>query len=241
MTDTPPGSHRLMTAIDATWPAAEMRDHGGWVLRRGAGGGKRVSAASGSGDIADAVAGMAAWRQGPIFRLTPEDDALDTALDAEGYAIVDPVALYTGAATALTGQDSLQAKLYTASMRPALMEEIWRAGGIGPDRLAIMDRCAVPRAFLLSRAEDSPCGAAFVAIDGDVAMIHAIEVLTRWRRRGAGALLIQGAARFAVAQGARWLSLAVTEANAPARALYDRLGMRVTGRYHYRHLPGGTS
>ena len=56
-----PDSARLMAAIDATWPPAVLDRRGGWVLRRGAGGGKRVSAASGSGGVALAEAAMRDW------------------------------------------------------------------------------------------------------------------------------------------------------------------------------------
>ncbi|PJN94439.1 N-acetyltransferase, partial [Amaricoccus sp. HAR-UPW-R2A-40] len=38
-------------------------------------------------------------------------------------------------------------------------------------------------------------------------------------------------------RGAVTLALAVAEANAPARALYDRLGMAEAARYHYRIAP----
>ena len=85
-------------------------------------------------------------------------------------------------------------------------------------------------------------GVAFVAIakiDGcGIAMIHAIEVAPEHRRKGGGGLLIRGAASFAAEQDAAWLALAVTEANAPARALYERLGIARAGSYHYRVASG---
>ena len=65
-------------------------------------------------------------------------------------------------------------------------------------------------------------------------MVHAIEVVPAHRRLGAGETLLRGAASFAAGQGCDWLALAVTEANALARALYAKLGMEVVGRYHYR-------
>jgi uncharacterized protein (DUF2237 family) len=46
------------------------------------------------------------------------------------------------------------------------------------------------------------------------------------------------AARWAEAQEAGWIAVAVTEANAPARALYVGLGMAEAARYHYRAAPG---
>ena len=87
---------------------------------------------------------------------------------------------------------------------------------------------------LLARTDDRPVGVAFVAIDNDIAMIHAIEVAPEHRRKGGGAILLHGAASFAAQHGAYWLTLAVTEANAPARGLYEKLGMTPAGHYHYR-------
>ncbi|MEL6679458.1 MAG: GNAT family N-acetyltransferase, partial [Pseudomonadota bacterium] len=37
---------RLYDAVEATWPAAHMWQQDGWTMRDGAGGGKRVSAAT---------------------------------------------------------------------------------------------------------------------------------------------------------------------------------------------------
>lgn len=238
---TVPDCERLMAAVDATWPAAEVVDIGGWRLRRGAGGGKRVSAASplgrGGGTVGEAEAAMRGWRQAPLFRLTPADADCDAGLASLGYGIVDPVVLYAGPVGRLAGHGSHEAAVYRAAFAPAVMEEIWAAGGIGPGRLAVMGRAAGPCVRLLSRAGDTPCGAAFVGVDGEVAMIHAIEVLAAFRRRGAGRLLVEGAARFAAEAGAAWLALAVAEANSAARLLYDRLGMAEAGHYHYRIAP----
>lgn len=233
---TMPATDRLMEATDATWPAAEMLDFGGWRLRSGAGGGKRVSAASplGGGAVEDAEAVMREWGQPPLFRLTAADAELDSDLQRLGYQLIDEVVLYAGPVERLSGDGSHVAALYRCQFAPAIMEEIWAAGGIGPGRLRVMDRVSGPCARLLSRAADTPCGAAFVAVDGDVAMIHAIEVLPALRRQGAGRLLMEGAARFAADHGAAWLALAVTKANEPARALYGRMGMAEAGRYHYR-------
>jgi GNAT superfamily N-acetyltransferase len=241
-TEAPPHANRLLAAVDATWPPAETVDRGGWRLRRDARGGKRVSAASprGDGTIEAAEKAMRAWGQPPLFRLTPQEARLDAALAALGYALLDPVVLYAAPVDRLIGDASHMAACYRVEGLPAILEEIWAAGGIGPGRRAVMDRVDLPKTRLLSRADDIPCGAAFVAVDGDVAMIHAIEVLGRLRRKGAGRLLMEGAARFAAEHGARWLALAVTEANAPARGLYHQLGMSEAGSYHYRIAPEGS-
>lgn len=229
-----PDSARLLQALDATWAAAEFSEVAGWTVRRGEGGGNRVSAASGSGDIADAVKALAAWGQDPLFQLLPGQDDLDAELVAQGYRLHAPVVFYAAKAADMVGEQSHMAAAYRCHCRPAIMDEIWASGGIGPARLAIMDRVALPKQLLLSRAGDRPAGAAFVAVDQEVAMIHAVEVLPQYRRMGSAVLLMEVAARFAVEQGAEWLTLAVTQTNTGARALYERLGMQDVGRYHYR-------
>lgn len=242
-TATLPDNARLMAAMDATWPAAGQMRAGGWLLRDGAGGGQRVSAASPADDatwrstLAEAEAAMQTRGQTPLFRLTPADGACDAALAAQDYRLHDPVVFYAAPAADLAGEGAHMAALCRAAFPPAIMEEIWADGGIGPGRLAVMTRAAGPAMRLLSRAGDSPCGVAFVAIDDDMAMVHAIEVAPRHRRRGAARLLMEGAARFALEHGAAWLTLAVTKANAPARTLYERLGMAEAGSYHYRIAP----
>ena len=110
-----------------------------------------------------------------------------------------------------------------------------------PARRAIMDRALGPKMFLMSRASEKPAGVAFFAVDGDVAMIHAIEVLPALRRQGGGVLLMELAARMALEHGAETLALAVTQANTGACALYERLGMAVAGQYHYRLHPEDTA
>ena len=76
-------------------------------------------------------------------------------------------------------------------------------------------------------------GVAFVAADGPVAMIHAIEILPGFRRKGMATWLIRKAAEWAQAQGATRLALAVSRRNTSARALYDRIGFAEIGGYGY--------
>lgn len=243
-----PDPDRLMAAVDATWPPAEVRQADGWTLRRGAGGGKRVSAASVADpeapvpdiDLANEV--MRGWGQAPLYRLMPDgrsvEGELDAALEQRGYSIVDPVVVYLARAGELSDGRDETARVVRLSTRLALADEIWRAGGIGPARRAVMRRAAGPKTVMMARVADRAVGVAFVACDRDVAMIHAIEVLAGARRQGAGEVLLRGAASFAAEAGAHWLALAVTEANAAARALYQKLGMTEAGRYHYRCASG---
>lgn len=227
----------LFDAIDATWPPAETVDRDGWRLRRGAGGGKRVSAASRldpDADIEVAEAAMAAWGQPLLFQLRGGESDLDAALAGRGYAVVDPVIVYAAPAAALADDASEMSRVYRCAGPMALIEEIWAAGGIGPERLAVMERAVAPKVWLVARIEDRPGGAAFVSIHEGVAMIHAIEVAAPKRRKGAGEMLLRAAARFAAENGAETLALAVTRANDGANALYAKLGMTPAAEYHYR-------
>lgn len=239
-----PSPHRLFDALDATWPAAGFDDSAapGWRLRRGGGGGKRVSAATAltpGASVDAAIAAMNAMDQTPLFMVRPGEEALDADLAARGHAVIDPVVMYVAEAGALTGL-ALRKGVRWVEVRGrlALLDEIWAEGGIGEARLAVMARCEGPRTTIMARTDEAVAGCAHVAVDGEIAMIHAAEIRTSRRREGGGKALVAGAARFALDHGARWLALAVTTGNAPARGLYEGAGMQVVTGYHYRIASG---
>lgn len=236
---------RLADALEATWPAAAVDDAAapGWRLRRGDGGGKRVSAASALifGDVPDidaAEAAMTAMGQDRLFMLRPGEEALDHALSARGYDLIDPVVIYVGDPAVLAALKAPKGVRWVeARARLALLDDIWRGGGVGHGRRAVMARCTGPSAMLMARTDAATAGVAFVGVDGDVAMIHAVEVRPERRREGAGRALLAGAAQIALDHGATTLALAVTEANEGARALYEGARMAEAARYHYRLRP----
>jgi ribosomal protein S18 acetylase RimI-like enzyme len=226
-------------AVAATWPAAREVRVGPVTLREGLGGGSRVSAATVEGpwtgdDLDAAETGMAALGQGALFMLREGDTALDAALAARGYAVMDPVVGYVVAVEALALRRPPPVTTFEVWPPLAAQAEIWAEGGIGPARLAVMERAPGPKVAILGRLDDSPAGAGFVALHQGLAMVHAIEVRERFRRRGLGAHMLRAAAFWAREQGAGWVGLVVTEANAGARALYAGLGMVEVARYHYR-------
>jgi ribosomal protein S18 acetylase RimI-like enzyme len=228
----------LFAVLTATWPAAEILRLGPFTLRRGAGGGNRTSAATLDGplgDLADAEAAMRAWGQRPLFQLRPGEDALDRVLEARGYRLHEPSVLYAAPSERLAAPVGLAAIPCEAPL--ACMVETWAAEGVGPARLAVMDRAPEPRTWLLGRLEERPMGCAFVAVASGVAMLSALVVAPDARRRGLAARMARGAAAWAAAAGAATFGLAVTQANAPARALYESLGMAEAARYHYRIAP----
>ncbi len=228
----------LYAVMEATWPPAAVHRTGPFCLRDGQGGGKRVSAATAEGaweegDLDAAEAGMAAMGQEPLFQIRAGEAALDAALAARGYRIVDPVVGYAAPLSAFAPPPGpMEAFAHWPPLQIAA--DIWADAGIGPARLAVMARARGPHVAILGRTGDRAAGAAFVALAGDVAMLHALEVPQTLRRQGTAHRILRAAAEWAQGAGASTLSLVVTEANEGARRLYASFGMQGVGHYHYR-------
>lgn len=225
-------------AWQATWPAADYADHGGLRVGRGLGGGGRVSAARVVGDwdeadIAAAEATHAGWGQPALFAVEDGDGALAAALAARGYRAANPTLILSAPLGPLTDRAIPPVTALESWPPLAIQRDLWAAGGIGAARQAVMERVALPRAALLGRLHDRAAGAAFVAADGPVAMIHAIEVAPAFRRQGMAGWLLGAAADWALSVGADRLALAVGRANTAARAAYDKLGFAEVGAYDY--------
>jgi GNAT superfamily N-acetyltransferase len=228
-------------ATEATWPPAATSSLGPWLLRDGKGGGKRVSAATLAGEfdagaIADAEAAMRGAGEQPLFQLRPGDEALDEALAARGYAVVDPVVIYAAKLADLAQPAPPHMTTFPHWPPLGIAVDLWAEGGIGPARLDVMHRVQGPKCAILSRNSDRAAGVAFVALHGPIAMLHALEVTPAMRRKGSARHILQAAIQWAQDNGATDLGLAVTTANTAARALYASFGMRVVGQYHYRQL-----
>ncbi len=233
-----PDVHDLYDVIENTWPCAQRQNVGPWIIRDGAGGGKRVSAATSTrgdfGDIGQAEAAMAALGQPHLFMIRKGDDALDAELAARGYGVVDPVTLYTCPIATVASRPAPPMSAFTIWPPLAIMADLWADGGIDEHRLAVMHRAVTPKTSILARIKDRAAGSAFIAIHRRIAMIHAIEVAPSLRRNGTGNNIMRVAAQWAQNQGARYFSLVVTDANVAANALYCKAGLSVVGHYHYR-------
>ncbi|NUH65304.1 GNAT family N-acetyltransferase [Sulfitobacter sp. S0837] len=225
-------------AGEATWPAARRFDLGPWTLRDGQGGGKRVSAATARAsvtedDIPQAETAMREMGQRPLFMLREGDDAVDALLAARGYETLDPTTILNMPLRNLTDVPIPPVTAFCIWEPLAIMTEVWAAGGIGPARLAVMDRAAT-KTGLLARWNEKPAGVAFAGVHGDICMVHAVEVLPHQQRQGVATWIMRAAAHWGQAQGASQLSVLCVEANARAQALYAKLGFAPVGRYHYR-------
>ncbi|MGJ8626230.1 MAG: GNAT family N-acetyltransferase [Sulfitobacter sp.] len=230
----------LFEVIDQTWPAARRFEAGKWTLREGRGGGQRVSAATALGqvdcdDIDQAATAMREMGQTPLFMIRDGDAALDGALDAMGYAVVDTVTLYTLPIRQLTDVPIPRVTAFTIWEPLAIMAEIWEKGGVGPARLDVMARAKI-KTGVLARWNEQPAGVAFAGVHENICMAHAVEVLPHQRRQGVAEWMMRAAAFWGQAQGAADMAVLCVDQNKGANALYRSLGFASAGGYHYRKL-----
>ncbi|MBV1862834.1 MAG: GNAT family N-acetyltransferase [Rhodobacteraceae bacterium] len=236
-----PSKTELFQAIDATWPAFAMRTKGIWTLREGKGAGQRVSAASTAKiarkeDVEQAASVMREMGQAPLFMVRGEQPELDGLLEDQGYQIVDPVDVLMMRCESLAEYDQSSLQVIFSKGPLAIMEEIWQDGGIDAPRLAVMDRAAEPNTCLMGRYKNRPVGVSFLGCYQDIAMVHAVEVLTSARKQGVAEAMMRGAAWWAAQQNTEWFTCLTTSENAPAQGLYRKMGMEVAAHYHYRKL-----
>ena len=74
-------------------------------------------------------------------------------------------------------------------------------------------------------------GCAFVGCYDGIAMIHALEIAEHARGQGEGTKLVQAAEAWAPA---RKMAALTVQTNTASRALFEKLGYCLVGRYHYR-------
>ncbi|TRD22068.1 GNAT family N-acetyltransferase [Palleronia caenipelagi] len=220
-----------------TWPAAATERLGPFTLRDGAGGGKRTEAATCNGvpddaTLDEAEAALTARQRPLLFRLRSDETAFDEMLAARGYARIDPTLWLSRPLTEAPSPPPVTGFAIWPPLQ--VQREIWDEGDVPETRRAVMARVAVPKVSVLGRASDKPAGTLFVAVSGRTAVVHALHVRPECRRQSMARHLMAHAERWAMRRGAREIGLFVTEANAPARALYGTLGFEGGPCYHYR-------
>lgn len=232
----------LAEAFEATWPAAEYADAGGFRVGRGMGAGGRVSSARRVGDwthddIKAAIHQHVQWRQPPLFRAYDDDRALTGALAEHGYCRENPTAIMALETSALIDREIPPVTAFAIWPPLAIQREIWASGNINPARQKVMMAVATPRSSILGRIADRAAGTAFVAVHRGVAMVHCVEILPDFRRRGLAGWMMRCAAFWAAEQEADRIGLAVSRANTGAVALYRQLGFQEVAGYSYYARP----
>ncbi|TYP86788.1 GNAT family N-acetyltransferase [Blastococcus xanthinilyticus] len=228
-----------------TWRGLEEQPYGDWLLRAGGGFTGRANSVLVLGNppagLPAAVADVTRWyreRGLPARACVPGPAAdADAALAAAGWGRDEDTVVLTGPAGPWPCPD-VPVVLADAP------DEVWltgyRAGGALPaSATAVLRRAEQPR-FASVRPYPPPAPAVAVArgaVAEDVLVISAVTVDERHRRRGLATALMTTLAADARSRGARCCVLQVTASNAPALALYARLGFTEHHRYHYRTAP----
>lgn len=224
-----PDVYALYDATDATWPSASVTMQDGWIIKDGAGGGKRVSAALQIDPLAkilDAERAMQAIGQDRLFQIRTNEGTLDAELEELGYTLIDRVVLLLAPLADLTKDNRFQSQ---NTPNPAL-KKIWADGGVGPARLDVMQRATCKKSII--HIDDR--AVAYAGIHKGICMAHAVEVSKRHRRQGLGKEIMHAVAGWADQQGAEFMAVITVMNNTPARTLYQNLGMAEVGHYHYR-------
>lgn len=240
----------------ATWRPAEVLELDGWSLGLSAGFTRRANSvvpwrSPASVAVAlDTVEAEYADRGLPaIVRIDADAQpaGLDARLAARGYARVATTRvlvtdLPTPPPDAVEGAPGALGEPGTAVTCAQDPDEDWLAGWLDvkapgrPVDRAVARRVLTgsPAVYLTARDAEGVAGVVRAAFAEEWAGLSCLMVAPRARRRGLARALSDAALREAGRRGAARAFLQVEADNAPAVALYERLGFVVADEYHYR-------
>lgn len=231
------------------WPAPRRVAHRGWALYFAAG-------HTGRANSANAVVPLAAVgdtdidlieaeyrRQGlpPMFRLTPLTPSdLGPRLAARGYVVAGESKVLFRPLDGLAGAAPDAAVRVQERLDQAWMDAYRRMNpvpeGEMPALLAILSGIAVRPRFATLWQDGKPVAACLSVIDRGWAGFYKVACHPDRRGQGLSRRLMTDMLARAAAEGAVGAYLQVGAANAPALALYDRLGFQHLYDYVYTKL-----
>ncbi|MEU3453194.1 GNAT family N-acetyltransferase [Micromonospora sp. NPDC006766] len=251
----------LELAADEAWPAPVRGRLGDWLLRSAAGWTGRANSALPVGDpdrpLPDALDAVQRWYADhgqPALVNTPLPLAtpIGAELDARGWAARPPVLVQTAALAALTASLAGPAAPPPAGSDPALPPveltaaptDDWFAAVAGrkgdlPDAarhvLTAVHRIRFAHVYADGRLV--ALGRGTVTGERRWLGLTLIEVLPEARRQGLASRVIRALADWGAAEGATHAFLQVEQRNAPAVALYRKLGFTTHHTYLTRVAP----
>lgn len=230
-----------------TWRGLEEEPFGDWLLRASGGFTGRANSALVVGEppqpLPDAIAGVARWYEQrelrPMAQVPlPGAERADAAFAAAGWETVEDVLVLTARLDGWAAPD-VDVDLATAPDDAWLAGYRYRGTPLPPVARQVLLGADDP-VFAAVRLGPEPAPLAAVA-RGAVAdgwlCVTAVTVEERYRRGGLATALMAALGSWGRDRGARSCLLQVVETNAPALALYERLGFTEHHRYHYRLGP----
>jgi len=247
----------LERAAAAHWRGTEEERLGGWLLRAAEGFTGRANSALPLGDpgvpLDAALRAVTDWyrAQGlpPMIQLPAgqvtgqQDQNLDNHLNERSWSLRPGPAFVLTSGLPLPGLRADALPPGAAVTVTAEPDDGWAAmyHYRGQDQLPPVARKVLTSArrqsFISLREGDETLAIARLSIASAWAGITAVEVSAARRRQGLGTAIMAAACAEALQCGITRVFLQVETANAPARALYGRLGFRCSHEYHYRVAP----
>ncbi|MEZ5851245.1 MAG: GNAT family N-acetyltransferase [Hyphomicrobiaceae bacterium] len=229
------------------WPALDTIVLDGWIVRLAGGYTKRANSVNAlcprapARDIVPAAARIFAREGLPlVFRLSPLADAeADADLARLGFAHLDETIVMTKPlADAPPPDPDVQ---LDQGPSPAWLDAHADANAVPDGRRILHERLLgairLPMACATLANGGIPVAWGLgVACNANVGLFDIVTAPDA-RRQGAGRRLVGSLMAWGRSQGATHAFLQVVAANAPAIALYEKLGFRAAYRYHYRMAP----
>ena len=181
-----------------------------------------------------------------LFRITPfaKPEQLDAALDERGYVEFDKTLVQIRSLAEIP-RPALRTDVVLAT--PPITEFVEAVGELrgstARERAAHLERLScMPLAMnaIVAHIDGCVVAAGQAAIDGDLAGIFDMMTATAWRGRGLATQIAEALLAWTGQQRATHAFLQVNDDNAPALAVYRKLGFTTayTYHYHYRAPPG---
>jgi N-acetylglutamate synthase len=250
--------HDLERIMVEGWPPLERAELGGWLLRAAAGFTGRANSVLPLGNpgvsLSEAVARCESWydERGlrPLFCLFgPEgfavnEDPLGRELLGRSYEPFNSTVVLTTATRALSPElphtTGARVLLESAPSQPwwdAFAHHRWPDHTTATPATARAVLSGSPdQLFASLEAGGAVFGIARVAFGHSWAGVSALYVAQDHRRAGVAGQLLGALADASRARGIQSMYLQVTEANSPARSLFERLGFST--HHEYRYLGG---
>jgi GNAT superfamily N-acetyltransferase len=243
---------------DAAWPAAEQVALGPWKLRATGSVTHRansvfaVTRTAVPADVTPLITAAERFYDArglwTVFHISPAvlPPELDAILDARGYETESPSEVWTASAADVAARTGAAAAGAHVAPRPDTAWFDCAYQEPEPRRSiheGIVLRIAQPALFVSVRQGPVAVACGFGVSGGGHAGVFSMVTRAEHRGRGHAARVLHALARWARERGDARLYLQVGGSNAPAHAVYGRVGFAFGYPYHYRvrkpELPAG--
>jgi ribosomal protein S18 acetylase RimI-like enzyme len=229
------------------WPALQTMLYDGWVLRFANGVTKRSNSVSllypSALDPDEKIAFCENLYEAqgitPCFKITgiSEPAGIDSRLDRAGYFIHSHISFQTVRIPEIAYSRNTEITLHT-ELTSDWMDNFIRMNAFDASRkptyTAIMNQLILPKCLVSLEREGQTVGVGLGVLEGDFVGIFDIVVDPGFRNRGLGRMIVENILQWGRNNGAHVAYLQVLTDNAPAIALYQRIGFRESYTYWYR-------